>query len=72
MAPGQHVEVEARDAHDGVVGVTLVAHGEVGEGAPVEGEVVVGRVRGFELGRAGRKEGHVLNVGVVVLLVGKR
>ncbi len=41
MKPGEKVEVEAGYAHDGVVGVSLVFCGEVGEGVPFVGEVVV-------------------------------
>ena len=42
VQPREEVEVEARDAHDGVVGVFLVGDEEVGGGVPDKGEVVVG------------------------------
>lgn len=68
MEPGQEVEVETGDAHDGVVGVFLVSDGDVGEGVPRVGEVVVGGVNRLEERRGGGEERHVLDVGVVFLL----
>ena len=44
MAPGEHVEVESGDTHDGIVGVGLIADGEGGEFVEDVGEVVVRRV----------------------------
>lgn len=70
VQPGEEVEVEAGDGHDGVVGVGLVADGEVGEGVPDVGEVVVGGVEGLEEGGGGGEEGDVLDVGVVFGVVG--
>ena len=65
--PREEVEVEARDAHDGVVGEALVGDQGVGDLVPVEGEVVVGRAERLEEGGAGGEEGDVLDVGVVLL-----
>ena len=42
VEPGEEVEVEAGDAHDGVVGIGLVGDGEGGEAVEVVSEVVVG------------------------------
>lgn len=42
MQPGEEVEVEAGDAHDGIVGVFLVRDEEIGGTIPNEGEVVEG------------------------------
>lgn len=65
--PGQEVEVEARDTHDGVVHVLLVRDHGVGDGVPDECEVVVARAEGLEEGGAGGEERDVLDVGVVFL-----
>ena len=51
VPPGQKVEVEARNGHDGVVGVLLVAHGDVGNCVPRKDETAV--VAGFEGGEEG-------------------
>ena len=51
MHPGEEVEIEARKRHDGVVGVLLVAHGDVGECIPREDEP------GVVAGTDGREEG---------------
>jgi len=67
VQPGEEVEVEAGDAHDGVVGVVLVLHGPVGGAVPVVGEVVVAGVEGVEEGGGGGEYGDVLDVGVVFL-----
>ena len=48
MKPREEVEVETGDAHDRVVRVFLVLDGDVGEGVPGVGKVVVGGVDGFE------------------------
>ena len=67
VQPREEVQVEARDAHDGVVGVLLEGDEEVGDGVPGEGEVVVGGVDAAEEGGGGGEEGDVLDVGVVFL-----
>ena len=69
MAPGEHVEVEASDAHDGVVGVGLVRDGESGELVEEVGEVVVRGVEVAEEGGGGGEEGDILDVGVVLWVV---
>ena len=69
MQPGQQVEVEAGDAHDGVVGVFLVGDEEVGGGVPGEDEaIVVGGDDGAEEFGRGGEEWDVLDVGVMFLL----
>ena len=67
VQPGEDVEVEAGEGHDGVVGVFLVGEHEGAGGVPGEGEVVVGAVEVGEEGGRGGEEGGVLDVGVVVL-----
>ena len=67
MQPREEIEVEPGNGHDGVVGESLVPHQEVGRGVPDEGEVVVRRVDGPEEGGAGGKEGHILDIRVMVL-----
>lgn len=42
MQPGEEVEVEARDAHDWVVGVLLVPDGDLAGAVPCKVKVVVG------------------------------
>ena len=70
VQPGEEVEVEAGDAHDGVVGVFLVGYEEGRGRVPGEGEVVVGGVQRVEEGRAGDEERDVLDVRVVLRVVG--
>lgn len=53
MEPGEEVEVEAGDAHDGVVGVFLEGDKDLGGLVPDVSEVVVGGVYGLEEGGAG-------------------
>ncbi len=48
VQPREEIEVEAGDAHDGVVGVMLVLNRIVGGFVPDEGEIVVAGVDGFE------------------------
>lgn len=68
MQPGEEVEVEAGDAHDGVVGVFLIGDEEVGGFVPGEDEaVVVGGDDGLEEFGRGGEQGDVLDVGVVLL-----
>ena len=67
MKPRQEVEVEPSDAHDGVVGISLVRHEEVGGSVPNECEVVVAGSKGLEEARASSEEGDVLNIGIVFL-----
>lgn len=69
VQPGEEVEVEAGDAHDGVVSVFLVGDEEVGGLVPGEDEaVVVAGDNGCEEFGGGGEEGDVLDVGVVFLL----
>ena len=51
MRPGKEIEVEARDGHDGIVGVLLEADGELGECVPGEDETAV--VAGLDGGEEG-------------------
>lgn len=68
MEPGEHVEVEAGEAHDWVVGVDLIADCEVGHSVPGEGKaIVVAGLDGTEVGWSGGEEGDVLDVWVVFL-----
>lgn len=67
MEPGEEVQVEAGDAHDGIVGEALIGDEEVGGGIPDKGEVVVGRTKGLEERGASSKKRDVLNIGVVFL-----
>lgn len=60
MQPRQEIKVEARDAHDRIVGVGLIGNGELGDFVPQEGKVVVARVKGTEERRRGCKERHIL------------
>ena len=69
MAPGEEVEIEAGDGHDGVVDVCLVGDEDVAGGVPDEGEVVVGADDGAEVGWRSCEEWDILNVGVVFLHV---
>ena len=69
VAPGEHVQVEARDGHDGVVGVRLVGDDDGGEGVEEVGEVVVRGVHVAQQGGAGGEEGDVLDVRVVFRVV---
>ena len=41
MEPREKVEIEAGDAHYGIVGVALVLNRDVGESIPHEGKVVI-------------------------------
>lgn len=70
MQPREEVEVEARDAHDRVVGVLLEGYKEVGSGVPDEGEVVVGRVKAPEERGRGGEDRDVLDIGIVLGHVG--
>lgn len=67
MAPGEKVEVESCDAHDGVVGVTLIWYCQLCGSVPQKGEVVVARVKACKEGRRHCKEWGVLNVWIVFL-----
>lgn len=67
MKPRQEVKVEPSDAHDRVVGISLVRYEEIGGGVPNEREVVVAGSKRLEEARAGSKEGNVLNIGIVFL-----
>lgn len=70
MKPGQEVEVEAGDGHDGVVSVLLVGDEEVGGSVPDEGEVVEGAEDGAEVGGRCGEQRDVLEVGIVLRHVG--
>lgn len=70
VRPREEVEVEAGDAHDGVISVLLPGHEHVGGLVPNEAELVEGAVDGLEVGGASGKEGHVLVVGIVLWHVG--
>ena len=65
MAPGENVEVEAGDSHDGVVSVLLPRHSELGEFVPYVGEVVIRGVHVAQKRRGGGEEGDVLDIWVV-------
>jgi len=69
MAPGEEVEIEAGDGHDGVVDVCLVGDEDVAGGVPDEGEVVVGADDGAEVGWRSCEEWDILDIGVVFLYV---
>jgi hypothetical protein len=67
-APGEDVEVEAGEGHDGVVGVFLHCDGDGCYGVPDEFEAaVVGRFHGFEHCWGGCEERDVLDIRVVFL-----
>ena len=66
MIPGEDVEVEAGDAHDGVVGVFLPRNSKLGELVPEVREIVIGGVHVAQEGRGSSEEGDVLDVGVVL------
>jgi hypothetical protein len=66
VEPGEEVEVEASNGHDGVVRVLLVGDEEVGGGIPDKGKVVKGAQDGAEVGGRGGEEGHVLEIGVML------
>ena len=68
--PREEVQVEAGDAHDGVVGVLLVGNEDFGGAVPDKSKVVVGGAKGLEKGRAGGEERNVLDIRVVLLEVG--
>jgi hypothetical protein len=70
MEPGQKVQIETGDGHDGVVGVLLVGHDVVGGGIPDEGEVVESAQDGAEVGRRSSEKRDVLKVGIVFGHVG--
>lgn len=53
VQPREKIEVEASNAHDGVVGVLLVGDEGVGNGIPDKSEVVVAGSKRSEEGRAG-------------------
>ena len=67
VCPGQKVEVEACDGHDGIIGILLVYDGEGSEGVPWEVGAVVARFDGFEETWRGGEERNILNVRVVFL-----
>lgn len=50
VEPGEDVEVEPGNSHNGVVSVFLVGHKDIGGLIPHEGEVVEGAVDGLEVG----------------------
>jgi hypothetical protein len=70
MEPGQKVQIETGDGHDGVVGVLLVGYNEVGGGIPDEGKVVEGTQDRAEVSRRSREKRNVLKVGIVFGHVG--
>lgn len=65
--PREKVQVEAGDAHDGVVRVLLPRHEHVGGAVPDKGKVIVCGTKGLEEGRAGGKKRNVLNIRVMLL-----
>ena len=67
VQPGEEVEVEARDSHDGVVGVFLESDGDLGGAVPDEVEVVVAGADGLEEHGGVGEEGDVLDIRVVNL-----
>lgn len=71
VGPGEEVEVEAGDGHDGIVRVALVLHCPVGGGIPDEAEaIVIRRSNTSEEGWRGDEEWYVLDVRVVYGIVG--
>lgn len=67
VQPGEEVEVEAGNAHDGVVGVFLEPDGNLAGAVPGEVEVVVAGADGLEEHGGVGKEGDVLDIWVVDL-----
>ncbi|KFY90677.1 hypothetical protein V500_05015 [Pseudogymnoascus sp. VKM F-4518 (FW-2643)] len=67
VQPREEVEVEARDSHDGVVGVFLESDGDLGGAVPDEVEVVVAGADGLEEHGGVGEEGDVLDIRVVNL-----
>jgi hypothetical protein len=67
MEPRKEVKVEARNAHDRVVGVFLEGNKEIGGGVPDKSEVVVARVERLEERGACGEKRDVLNIGIVFL-----
>lgn len=68
MQPGEKVEVEASDTHDGVVRIALVWNHEIGYGIPDKHEVLVVRgTNGPKEGRTCREEGDILDIRVMLL-----
>lgn len=68
VQPRKEIEVEASNAHDGVVGVLLVGDKGVGNGIPDKGEaVVIAGTKRAEEGRACGEERHVLDIRIVLL-----
>lgn len=67
VQPREEVEVEARNAHDGVVGVLLEPNGNLTGTVPGEVEVVVGGAEGLEEHGGVGEEGDVLDIWVVGL-----
>ena len=67
MMDRKYVEVKPGYSHDGIIGVVLVSDGKISDLVPHESEVVVGGMQRFEEGWACGEEGHVLDIGVVLL-----
>lgn len=67
MQPREEVQVEAGDAHDGIISETLVGNEKVGGGIPDKSKVVVSRTKGLEERGASSKERNVLDIGIVFL-----
>lgn len=71
MAPGEDIEVEAGEGHDGVVGVFLVREEDFARAVPGELKVLVeSRDDALDVGRRGGEDGRVLDVWVVLGHVG--
>ena len=71
VAPGEDIEVEAGEGHDGVVGVFLVREEDFARAVPGELKVLVeSRDDALDVGRGGGENGRVLNVRVVLGHVG--
>ena len=71
MAPGEEVEIEPREGHDGVVRVLLVREEDLARRVPGELKVLVeSGDDAFDVGGRGGEEGRVLDVRVVLGHVG--
>lgn len=68
MQPREEVKVEARNSHDGVVGVFLELDGNLAGAVPGEIKVVVGGANGLEEHGGVGEERDVLNIWVVNLI----
>lgn len=67
VQPREEVEIEARNTHDGVVGVFLELDGDLASAVPGEVKVVVGGADGLEEHGGVGEEGDVLDIWIVNL-----